>query len=119
MIVLPTDNTSEVKVTNMDTSEALSTFNPTCKSDKKYGMCMDITTTYGESDIDNSSQPFILIGYENGMIVLWNFSLECEVHSIHTHEEAVMAIAFIKTTSLSIGFSGSVDHKLNHLESRR
>ena len=59
---------------------------------------------------EGSPAPHILVGYESGVILLWDVNTGTEVSSIQSHTETVMCLGFCP--SLDLGFSGSVNHTL-------
>ena len=77
----------------------------TSENSKGYGMCMCLKS------ISIDSKPHVLVGYENGHIVLWDTETYSEVSDAAVHSEAMMCMDY--SERLKKGASGSTDDKIS------
>lgn len=99
--MVPSDCLSVVEIYDIKSKQCLGQLKPDA-SERKFGMCMVIQSVEDKS--------FILVGYENGCIVVWNAETFKIMSCIKVHSESVMCCAYL--SSCNKGVSGSADEKL-------
>ncbi|KAL5009583.1 hypothetical protein ScPMuIL_011888 [Solemya velum] len=103
-IAVPSDIMSQVDIYDISNKQYIGKLRPT-DGDTKFGTPMSI-----KSVANNSNQSQLVIGYENGSIVLWDTRIFKMVDSLKCHEDSVMCMCYSK--DFHTGFSASVDTKI-------
>ena len=103
-MAVPSSTSSQIDIIDLQSECEIQNLNPTQEETTvKYGMCMCITFPHG-----NKNQ--LLVGYENGSILLWDTKDSKIIHCISPHESPVMCMAF--SEKYQRGISGSSNNKL-------
>ncbi|ESO89339.1 hypothetical protein LOTGIDRAFT_105898 [Lottia gigantea] len=102
-LVLPNEQQSVIDIVNIKNSQLMATLKPT---DQKYGMCMCVNNSYSSVE----AKPLLLIGYENGSIILWDILAEKVLDRLDMFLDSIMCLDF--SSQLLKGLCGSVNNTL-------
>lgn len=101
LIAVPCDTVSIVELYELKSKQCSGQLQSD-QSQKKHGMCMTIKAV-GEKS-------WLLIGYENGSVALWDIKTCNVIDQINLHTESLMCLDY--SSKLNLGISGSADDKL-------
>ncbi|XP_013373374.1 PREDICTED: guanine nucleotide-binding protein subunit beta-like protein 1 isoform X3 [Chinchilla lanigera] len=104
MLAVPGKGTDEVQILEMPSKTSVCTLKP--EADAKPGMPMCLRLWQAES----SSRPFLLAGYEDGSVALWDVWERKVCSRVSCHEEPVMGLDF--DSQRARGVSGSAGKAL-------
>ncbi|XP_074869010.1 guanine nucleotide-binding protein subunit beta-like protein 1 isoform X2 [Carettochelys insculpta] len=105
IMAMPGKDLDEVQVLELPSKTSVCTLKP--EADAKLGMPMCLKLWQH----DFGSCPFLLVGYEDGSVILWNLSEGKIVSRLACHQEPVMSLDF--DSEKTKGISGSSEKMLN------
>uniref|UniRef100_A0A8D0HBR5 G protein subunit beta 1 like n=1 Tax=Sphenodon punctatus TaxID=8508 RepID=A0A8D0HBR5_SPHPU len=104
IMAVPGKDLSEVRVLELPSKTSVCTLKP--EADAKAGMPMCLKLWQP----DSGSCPFLLSGYEDGSVILWNLSVGKSLSRLACHQEPIMSLDF--DSEKAKGVSGSSEKVL-------
>ncbi|XP_058014652.1 guanine nucleotide-binding protein subunit beta-like protein 1 isoform X2 [Ahaetulla prasina] len=104
LLATPWKGLEEVRVLELPSKTSICTLKP--EADAKLGMPMSLRIWQPSA----GSHPHLLVGYEDGSVVLWNLSMGRILSRLTCHQEPVMSLDF--DSEKTKGVSGSSEKKL-------
>lgn len=103
-LALPGRGNDEVQILEMPSKTSVCTLKPEADAKPGMPMCLELWQA------DSSTHPFLLVGYEDGSVALWDISERKICSRVTCHTEPVMGLDF--DSQKARGISGSAEKAL-------
>ena len=103
-VAFTADQLSTIKVVNWETQREFGVLKPKTQNSRGYGMCMCLAEKRSHTDTD-----FILAGYEDGSLALWNIASQEMSHRLELFSETMMALDYHSDTNRGVSTSVACD----------
>ncbi|KAM5310737.1 guanine nucleotide-binding protein subunit beta-like protein 1 isoform 1-T2 [Glossophaga mutica] len=104
ILAVPGRDSDEIQILEMPSKTSVCTLKPEADAKPGMPMCLELWQA------DSSSRPFLLAGYEDGSVALWDVSERKVCSHIACHTEPVMGLDF--DSQKARGVSGSAEKAL-------
>ncbi|KAM8797903.1 guanine nucleotide-binding protein subunit beta-like protein 1 [Eudromia elegans] len=105
LLAMAAKSLEEVQVLELPSKTSVCTLKPEVGAKLGMPMCLKLW------QLDSASQPWLLAGYEDGSVILWNLSMGKAASQLVCHQEPVMSLDF--DSEKAKGISGSSEKVLS------
>ncbi|XP_025947665.1 guanine nucleotide-binding protein subunit beta-like protein 1 isoform X2 [Apteryx rowi] len=105
LMAMAAKSLEEVQVLELPSKTSVCTLKPEVGAKLGMPMCLKLW------QLDSGSQPWLLAGYEDGSVILWNLSMGKALSQLVCHQEPVMSLDF--DSEKAKGISGSSEKVLS------